>query len=294
MNSVLAHTAGPAFAWTFEPAVSLSVIALGAGYLVGLRRLRRRRSTPPVASTWRRAAFVGGVAAIVVALMSPLDGLSGELLSAHMGQHLVLVLLAAPLLVLSTPSVVLSMALPVPTRRALRRLAAHGPAHALRRVASQPLTAWTVHVAVMWAWHVPSLYEAAIRNEALHAIEHASFLGTALLFWWVLLSGSPAGRRAIAAGPDVLYAVSAGVQGSMLGALLTFATSPLYRTYVEPAARHGVSALQDQQLAGLLMWVPAGVVYMAVAAALFVRWLGSVEDEARVADQRLPVAVSGK
>jgi cytochrome c oxidase assembly factor CtaG len=132
-------------------------------------------------------------------------------------------------------------------------------------------------VAVLWGWHVPALYEQAVRSEALHTVEHLSFLATAFMFWWVVLQ--PSGRSP-APGRDVLYVFTAGLAGSALGALLTFAASPIYPSYTRAAAALGASPLTDQQLAGLIMWIPSGVVYLGFASWLFVRWLRVVEREA--------------
>ena len=280
---------GGTASWSFDPFVVVPVAALAVAYAIGTRRLARRRAN----GSWREpraAAFAFGLAALVVALISPLEALSQDLLSAHMAQHLLLVIVAAPLLVIGRPGLRILLALPVGWRRTIQRLGAAAPAAAVRRVLTHPVGVWAMHVTVLWAWHVPSLYEAAVRNELLHALEHVTFLGTAVLFWWVLAAPARPGRRAIGRGPDVLYAAGAGVQGAALGALLTFATSPLYGIYVERAARHGVSALQDQQVAGLVMWIPAGVIYLIAAGVLFVRWIQSVENETRLEENRLELA----
>ena len=266
--------------WTFDPLVVGGIGALGAAYAIGVRRLWRpgrsaRWSSP--GAPWRAVSFAAGLAAIVAAVLSPLDERSAELLSAHMVQHLLLVVVAAPLLVLGAPAVPLLLALPVRWRRRVHTLGARAPITALRRALTNPLVVWSLHVAALWSWHVPSLYDAAVRNDALHALEHASFFGTAVLFWWVVFD--PAGRRRLGTGRDILYVFTAGLQSAALGALFTFAATPLYPPYASVAHRIGVSALRDQQVAGLVMWIPAGVVYLGAAAGLFVRWLRAVEAE---------------
>src|SRR5439155_14282040 len=128
--------------------------------------------------------------------------------------------------------------------------------------------AWLLALVALWVWHLPSLYQAALRNEPIHALEHGSFLGTSVLFWWTALS--PGGRRRLPRGADVLYVFTGGFQGAALGALLTFASVPLYPFYAHTVGPWGLSPLQDQQLAGVIMWIPSGVIYLAVASGLFV------------------------
>jgi putative membrane protein len=285
-----AHLAsGSSASWTFDSLLIAAVVAAGVAYDVGVRRLRGRKGRATRTPKWRALCFGAGLMAMLVALLSPLDALSADVLSAHMGQHLILVVVAAPLLVLGAPAVPILLALPVRWRRRVHRLGSLFALRSIRKTFTQPLAVWVLHVVALWSWHVPALYDAAVRNDALHALEHATFLGTAFLFWWVLLD--PAGRRRLAPGHDILYVFTAGAQSAALGALLTFASSPLYRIYVERAPLHGVSPLHDQQLAGLVMWIPAGVVYLVAAAVLFVRWLRSVEEESRRQERTTAVPV---
>jgi cytochrome c oxidase assembly factor CtaG len=267
--------------WSFDPMVIASIAVVGAGYVAGRRRLRRpgrRAARIEITRAWRTVCFAAGLATVVAALLSPLDARSAELLSAHMVQHLLLVVVAAPLLVLGAPAVPLLLALPTGTRRDLHALGAKPFVATITRTFRRPVVAWALHVVTLWTWHVPNFYEAAVRTDALHALEHASFLGTALLFWLVVLG--PNRHRRLGGGAEILYVFTAGLQSAILGALFTFAASPLYPTYVRLAG--GASAaLRDQQIAGLVMWIPAGVVYLGAAAGLFVKWLGSVEEETR-------------
>jgi putative membrane protein len=232
---------------------------------------------------WQVASFVGGLTVLFIALVSPLHPLAGELLWAHMVQHVLVVVVAAPLLVLGAPVVPMTLALPLPWRgriRSWRRIAwLRSTGHLLTR----PLVAWLVHVVALWAWHAPALYDAAVRSPAIHGVEHLTFLATAALFWWVAL---PQGRRHLARGADVLYVFTGGVQSGALGALLTFAGTPLYAAYAHTSIRWGLTPLQDQQLAGLVMWIPAGLVYVVTAGFLFARWMTSMEREARKAEGR--------
>jgi len=133
------------------------------------------------------------------------------------------------------------------------------------------MNAWLVHAVVIWGWHLPVLFQAALHNDALHGLQHLSFLGSALLFWWAILHP----RRQAGLGLSVLYLFTTAVHTAVLGALITFARTPWYPAYVAPAA--GLGPLEDQQLAGLVMWIPAGLAYLVAALVIVRRWLSESE-----------------
>jgi cytochrome c oxidase assembly factor CtaG len=257
-------------AWTAAPGV-LGGCLLGAVlYVRGVRAIRRRAGTRLVAP-WRTRSFGLAIAALLVALVSPLDALAGSLFSAHMVQHLLLVMVAAPLLVLGDPMTAMLWALAPRARRVVglwwRRR--RGLRAAWRAIAS-PGGAWVLHVIALWMWHVPSLYDGAVADGAVHVLEHMTFLVTALLFWWVPFKAH--GRR-IGAGTALIYLFGAVLQGTILGALLALARHPLYAAHFGTTRAWGLTPLEDQQLAGLLMWVPAGLVYLAALVPLALRVL---------------------
>jgi putative membrane protein len=264
--------------WSLQPAVLVGLGAAAWGYARGLGTLwsgDRRRGV-----TGRQvAAFAGGLLALFVALVSPIHSVSAELLWVHMVQHVLLVLVAAPLLVLGAPLVPMTLAVPLGWRRTLRAWGRIGWIRWTGHLLTRPVTAWVLQFAALWAWHAPKLYDAAARSQGIHALEHLSFLATAILFWWVALR--PGVHRRLSGGPEVLYVLTAGIQSGALGAVLTFAGSPVYPVYAQTVGRWGVTPLQDQQLAGLIMWIPAGLIYLVVAGALFVRWLLTAERDAR-------------
>jgi putative membrane protein len=236
-----------------EPGALVSLIFVSALYVRGVRALWARAGRGRGVRVWQAAAFGGGILAVVVALETPLDRLSEALFSAHMVQHLMLMLLAAPLLALGSPRIALAWSLPA-TR--LWRL-----------IPGRPSAAFALHVVALWAWHVPILYDAALANGAIHAAEHASFLATGVLFWWTLL------HRGYGLG--VLYVFGMALQSTVLGALLTFAMAPWYTSHLGSTAAWGLTALEDQQLAGVIMWVPGGLIYLVAALALFGMWLSA-------------------
>jgi putative membrane protein len=285
LDLVTGHAGG---GWAWVPPLVLAAVAVAAAYAHGLAALRRRGGAAPAA--WRAWSFGVGLLAAVAVLLPPVDGLADRLLSAHMAQHLVLILVAAPLMVLGRPGLPVLLALPARARRRAVRWRRARWARAAWRALTLPMVAWLVHVSVLWAWHAPGPYQAALRSDGLHALEHATFLGTALLFWHVALATAP--HRRIGRGADVAYVLAGWVQSGALGALFTFASTPLYPAYVRRAGDLA-AALRDQQIAGVVMWIPAGIVYLAAAAALFVAWLRAVERESDRLDGLAPALRSG-
>ncbi|WP_321858707.1 cytochrome c oxidase assembly protein [Paraburkholderia tropica] len=278
-----AERAAPSFGWSFEPWVVALMAISAAAYIAGYLRLQRRRvRSGPGAGVGRPgrgirvrqlwlAAFAGGWATLVVALMSPFDTLSDALFSAHMVQHESMMLIAAPLFVLGRPLGVWIWALPRAARlwvgRAVRAPAVAGT----WRTLTAPLVAWLLHAAALWAWHAPMLFEAALAQPAIHTLQHASFLITALLFWWTVFGD---GARRQTGGHAMLSLFTTMVHTSALGALITLSPGLWYPSYVETCSALGVDPLQDQQLGGLIMWVPGAAAYLVGGLVVASRWLG--------------------
>src|SRR3954469_5097833 len=263
--------------WSFEPVVLIGLIASGGLFAIGLVRLRREAPKLSSIRTWEALCFTGGWLSLWLALVSPLHAWGQVLFSAHMTQHEVLMLVAAPLLVLGRPLLPLMWALPLKWSRALGRFSKMPAVHTTWRLITIPLVAWIVHAIALWCWHIPSLFEAVLHNEWVHTAQHLSFLISALIFWWALIHGS---RGAMGYGAAVLYVFTTSIHSGVLGALITFAASAWYPSYVGRTASWGLTPLEDQQLGGLIMWIPAGVVYIIAGLALFVGWMR--ESERRV------------
>jgi cytochrome c oxidase assembly factor CtaG len=256
--------------WSFEPAVIALLLLSGALYFRGVRAVWKRAGAGHGIRSWESAAFLAGWVALAISLMSPLHRLGGVLFTAHMAQHELLMVVAAPLLVLGRPIIPFLWALPTSWRRVAGEWAALALVRSVWLLLSIPVVAWVLHAAAIWLWHAPSLYQAALRSELVHTVQHVSFLGTGVLFWWALLHGREgrAGRPA-----SVIYLFTTAVHTSLLGVLLTFSSRlwyPLYQTGTMP---WGLTPIEDQQLAGLIMWIPAGAAYLIAALWLASTWL---------------------
>ena len=257
-------------AWSFEPLVVVALAVTAVLFAVGFWRLWRETPARRSSRIWEAIGFAGGWLALFVALVSPLHAWGSVLFSAHMTQHEVLMLVAAPLLVLGRPLVVFLWAFPVNWSRRIGNLAKIPAINRSWQLLTIPLVAWLVHAVALWIWHVPVLFEAVLHNEWVHTLQHLSFLVSALLFWWALIHGP---RGAMGYGAAVLYLFTTSIHSGVLGALLTVAGSVWYPSYIGLTTSWGLTPLEDQQLGGLIMWIPAGLVYVIAGLALFAGWL---------------------
>ncbi|MCG2591200.1 cytochrome c oxidase assembly protein [Ramlibacter sp. XY19] len=260
--------------WNSAPWLVVSMLLAAGGYALGVRRLWRNAGRGRGIALRQAGAFAAGWLALAMALVSPLDALGGWLFSAHMVQHELLMVVAAPLLVLGRPLAAWAWALPAGASRAVGRWTGRGPWSLLWGALTDPLAAWALHALALWSWHVPALFDAALHDEAVHIAQHVSFLATALFFWWAVLGHDPRGRYG--PGPSVAYLFTTMLHTAALGALLSLAPTPWYPAYLIPAASLGVDPVQDQQLGGLVMWVPAGFAYVAAALSVVGRMLTRV------------------
>lgn len=231
----------------------LTVIATTL-YVRGAAHLRR-----PQARTI--TAGLLGFLTVLVALSPPFDEWSDRWFSAHMTQHLLLILIAAPLLELGHAARLTVRGLPLQWQRGINRVRRHHYMRTGVKLLALPAVVWTSHAVIVWTWHAPAFYEEALHHEVLHGAEHALFLFSALAFWNVVRHAGDC--RGVSPGVAVIYLVAASAQGSALGAILLFARRPLYSSY---------PSLHDQQLAGLIMWLPATVIYLIGVAYVFIRW----------------------
>jgi cytochrome c oxidase assembly factor CtaG len=254
-----------AFTWKPDVFAGATLAASGLLYAIGWWRMYRRGAAPP---RLELVSFLLGWLTLALALLSPIATMSEWLFSVHMTQHELLMLVAAPLLAIGRPLVPMLFALPERRRIALST----GTAGMALRLASSPFPVFIIHALALWVWHIPFLYEAAVLDDRIHLLQHICFAGTATLFWWGMIRGRY-GRSGY--GAAFLYIFATAVHSGGLGALLAFSNRAWYSIYVQRA--HGGDAVTDQQLGGLIMWVPAGVVMMLFGLALFAAWLGEAE-----------------
>ena len=252
-------------AWSFEPLVIISLTITALLFIIGLYRLKRRSIR-----TWETLCFAGGWLALFIALVSPVHAWGRVLFSAHMSQHEILMLVAAPLLVLGRPLIAFLWALPLNWSRRLGNAAKNVWVNRVWRTLTIPLVAWLVHAIALWTWHIPAFFEATLYSETVHTFQHLSFLLSALLFWWAIIHGP---QGAMGYGAAVLYLFTTSVHSGALGALITVAGSVWYPSYAPLTASWGLTPLEDQQLGGLIMWIPASLVYVIAGLALFAGWL---------------------
>jgi putative membrane protein len=274
MSAAAAATPG-FWDWSFDPPLIL-VIAFSVLYRLGDGRTVTGRRTE-AGQRWRSLCFYAAMAVLAIALASPLDALSEQLFWAHMVQHVLLLLVAPPLIALARPWVRLWRAVPLSTRRSLGAGLAQGrrtaPLRALTRALGSPLPAFLLFSVVLLAWHIPALFDATLRSGTLHALEHTLFFATALLFWKQVISSPPL-RARLAPAQRVGYVVAAMILSWALAVVLALAPHPLYAAYAHEAARPGgISALADQQIAAGIMWVPGSISFVIVIFVYVHRWL---------------------
>jgi len=263
--AAMAHAPPDDASATAETFLQVGLGVAAVLYAIGALRLSHRGRDTSI--LLRSLAFVGGWVSLRLALLSPLDEWSATSFAAHMVQHEALMLVAAPLLVLSRPLPVFLWALPSSMRRAVSAGARSAGIATAWRWLNLGAVGWLLHASALWIWHAPPLFRAALRDPALHELQHATFLATALLFWSALMTARGAGRKGAAA----LYLFTTTIHTGALGALITFATAPWYT----PTLRSGeaLAPLADQQLGGLIMWVPGSIVYVVIGLLLLLRWV---------------------
>ena len=285
----LAHGAGaPApsvpgvlVAWSFDPLVIIGLALAAGAYAWAVRRVDRAHpaNRQPAHRSW---LFAGGLAAIGVALLSPIEAYEGSLFSVHMVQHMLLELVAAPLLLAGGPiTLALRAASPSVRRRLLAVLQSR-----LVHLVSFPVIAWVLFAAVNWGWHFSVFYDQALENELLHYVQHATFLAAALLFWWPVLGVDPSPWR-LPHPVRLLYLFLAMPQNSFLGVALLSASTVLYPHYVTNVRGWGPTPLEDQQMGGMLMWVGGDLVFLAGMAVVVLGWMRHEERRTARLDARL-------
>lgn len=295
MQSLLAHAGQPATphdlwtSWGTDPVVYSGLLLGGWLYLRGLRRLWDAAGAGRGVSRPRAASFFVGLVVCWIALESPVDALGSALFSGHMLQHELLAVVAAPLLVLGEPAVVVPRGLPPPWRRRLGRIE-HHLTGAGRPSGSGPryVAAFLVFAGSFWVWHAPALYNAALRSDVVHSFQHATFLTGAMVFWYAAISRR--GRRNPLAG--VALAFGATLQGAWGGTVFVFSKQGVYDAYASTTQPWGLEPVEDTNLGGVIM-LGAGPIFLVTVVALLAAYLSSMDDQ-EAAPATMPTATTGR
>jgi cytochrome c oxidase assembly factor CtaG len=264
-------------AWTLDLPVMVPALIVGFFYARGLTQWKDRHRQHPA---WRVACYYLGLATLVLSIVSPLDSLGAHHFFMHMIQHELIMLVAIPLALLGAPTTPVLRGMPKWLRLGVvAGVASDSIARAIWRFLTQPLIALALYTGVLIAWHlVPEWYDAAVRNPNVHYVQHISFAATAFLFWWNVIDPAPL-RASMGYLLRMAYVVAATTAQSVIAALLTLSTRPLYDVYETARPIFHLSPLSDQELGGLIMWVPGQMLHLIVIGVLFGVW--AVQSERR-------------
>ncbi len=271
--------------WDWRADATVILVLLGTTYLLGWRRLRyavHQHSSRPIsgpsrrrlAAGWRLAVYLAGLLVIAVALMSPIDVLSSQLFFIHMIQHLLLKMIAVPLLLLANPFPFLLWGLPEKARDRLMSL--FKPQAGFRRGLRQlttPGIVWLLYVGGLLAWHDPNAYNAALRSPWVHDLEHLTFSLGAMLFWWHVIGAGPRLHGRFSRGARLAFLLMTVPINMFIGVFIAFSSQPIYTYYTTVPRLGGLTVLEDQMLAGVIMWIPGSMMYLMAALVLIVGWV---------------------
>ncbi|MER8895215.1 cytochrome c oxidase assembly protein [Mesorhizobium sp. M0676] len=271
-TSICYGAGAPEAGWTLAFPITFPLAAIAFLYAIGATRLWRRSSRGRPERMRQALLFAAGWGVLTAALVSPIHALGERVFAAHMIEHELLMAVAAPLLVAACPGAVLLWSLPASLRRGTGKLTRAKTLQSVWALVIRPLNATIIHGVAIWIWHIPALFQAALQQGFLHYAQHASFLGTALLFWWALL---PRPGRQQTYGNSVMHLFFTSLHTGLLGVLLLMSPKLWYPENGAGAALWGMTAIEDQQLAGLVMWVPAGLIYGGAALLLAGLWISN-------------------
>jgi putative membrane protein len=254
--------------WTFDPWIVAPLAIAGTFYAVGGWRLWWRARESRQSILWRAAAYGIGWITLIAALVSPLHWLGEHLFTFHMIEHEILMAVSAPMVVVARPIGALMWGMPGRVRHWIGRMMKSRAGQASWEWVGRGTTATTLHAIAIWAWHAPVLFDAAVNSVSLHRLQHLSFFATALLFWWSALWRSDRGVAAWHLFLTMLHT-------SILGALMALSPRVLYIAQTRVSEAWGLTPLEDQQLAGMVMWIPAGTIYAGAALTLLALWIST-------------------
>lgn len=283
--------------WEVRPSVITYLTLAGLLYSLGWLRLRSIHSAfanqisdthrpRRLATGWRLGCYLSGLAVLGLALMSPIDVLGGSLFFMHMIQHLLLIMIAPPLLLLADPFPFMIWGLPGGGLVGERLFSAGAGFRRALRQATHPGMVWMTFVAILWGWHDPYAYDAALRFRWVHDLEHLTFFGAAMLLWWHVIGAGPRIHSRLPPLARIGYLLATAVANMIPGVVIALADVPLYNYYIEVPRLWGFTVMQDQVLSGILMWIPGTMMYFLAALIIILRTLS--HSETWVMGNRLP------
>lgn len=263
--------------WEWRPEILVVIVPMGVLYLLGWRRLRRQSTYHKLANRWRLASYLSGLAIIALSLMSPIDRLGGQLFFMHMIQHMLFMMFAAPLLWFAEPFPIALWGLPTRARHAVSGLFMRDSAfrRALAFVTS-PGATWLIFITIYLGWHDSHAYNAALYHEWVHNIQHITFFGASMLYWWPVIGAAPHIHSRFPGWAKLPYLIGAIPPNMFVGISIAFATDVRYSYYESVPRFWGLTVMQDQQLGGAIMWIPGSMMFI-IAALIVLAGLFSKE-----------------
>ncbi len=271
--------------WEWRPEVVLVLVLAGAIFGRGWWRLRQQ-GRGRLAARWRLASYMGGLTALALALLSPIDTLGSYLFFVHMIQHLLLMMLAPPLLLAANPFPFILWGLPAGVQEEVVRLfRRQAPFRRFLRTATTPGLTWMLFIAIFLGWHDPGAYNAALRSDLVHDLEHLSFFGSGMLFWWHATAAGPRLHR-FSQGARLAYLLSVVPPNMLTGVAIAFAQTPIYTYYATIPRAWGMTPIADQRLGGVIMWIPGSMMYLLAALILITRLIQAEDQKPLLPESR--------
>ncbi len=270
--------------WELADPFSILVLIMAGVYLFGLIRLAGRSNTSPLDSK-RLYAGVAGFAVLYVALAGPFDAFAAEAFWLHMIQHLIISMIGAPLLLLASPMPAYLWAMPETVRLGAGELLRNdAPVKRSLRWLIDPRITAPLFIATLYFWHAPALFSAALTNDAVHYLQHLSFFATAVLFWWPIIGPAPV-RSKLSYPQRLMYLLFVVTPTAVLASIITLSRSVIYDDYIGTPNHWNMTALEDQTMAGLILWLPGNALYLAGLTAIFFTWASQESKQAIVASR---------